>query len=100
MHECKTNTVFSLPLQPVTGRTNGMDFYKLPLSLSSSVFFLPSLLSTRLQMADAILDIFFLHNKPEVTAAPLPNQPQMCRRRYLTTGADGTLCEAECEKHH
>lgn len=55
--------------------------------------------STRLQMADAILDVFFLHIKPEVTAALLPNQPQMCRHSYLTTSADGTLSEAGSEKH-
>ena len=99
MHESRTNTVFSLPLQRLTGRTNSTDFqiHSLPLShsstLSLSLLFpgFPPSLPTRLQMADAILDVCFLHIKPEVTAAPLPNQPQMCRHSYLTTGADGTL---------
>lgn len=111
MHERKTNTVFSLPLQLVTGRTNGRDFENAPsLSLSvfhsttpSSFFFHffspPSSLPTCLQMANAILDVFFLHIKPEVTAALFLNQPQMCRHSYLTTGADGTLSEAGSEKY-
>lgn len=68
----------------------------LRLSLSPSVIqsSTPSSFSTRLQMANAILDVFFLHIKPEVTAAALSNQPQMCRHSYLTTRADGTLSEA------
>lgn len=79
VHECNTNTVHTHTHTP-------------PPSFN---FLSP--LPARLQMANAIFDVFFLHIKPEVTAALFPNQPQMSRHSYLTTGADGTLSEAGSE---